>query len=323
VVEPFLFATSQGTERSENQDALRISTDLVVLDVQVLRESDGSPIENLRASDFELFEDRTKQDITHFSLDRIPISVILLLDISGSLRPYLNDLGAGALAALQRLKPEDEVAIMTFGNLTGGYVHLEQGFGRDREETARRLRQIGELTGSGGGTNIPFALNEAARSMPSATYSRSRRVVIVITDNQPAALGRLRKQDGDMLLAGLYESETLVCALTVGGRMSPTEQTAMTRGEGAKVLASVDFKVEPYVAATGGEIIRPGKEAGGKLIELFVRLRTRYAIGYASTNQTFDGKFRRINLRLGREAERVNQKAVIRTRRGYYAKARP
>jgi VWFA-related protein len=304
-------------------DVLRISTDLTVLDVQVLRQRDNSVIASLRASDFELLEDGQRQEIAHFSVDRIPLSVILLLDVSGSVRPYIQDIGKGGLEALRRLKPDDEVAVMTFGHVANGYVHLVQDYSRDREQTAERLGRIVEFGESGGGTNIPFALNAATQRMRSTGHSRSRRVIIVVTDNQPAALGRLRDSDMDLLLSNLYESDSLVCALLAGSMMSGLEYQAIRAGRNAAVLASKDFKVDPYVEATGGESFRYQEQVTPKLAELLDRLRTRYSIGYASTNQKYDGRFRKVTLRLTKDAERANEKVVVKTRRGYYAKTKP
>lgn len=316
----FLQHEVQDPASTAGDDVLRISTDLTVLDVQVLTARENSAIASLRASDFELFEDGKRQEITYFSVDRIPLSVILLLDVSGSVLPYIEDIGRAGIQALSRLKPNDEVAIMTFGHIAEGYVHVIQGFSRDRERTAQRLGQILETGHSGGGTNIPFALREAAQYMKTTGYARTRRVIIAITDNQPAALGALKNADMEDLLSNLYESDSLVCALLAGSSVSRLEQLALSTGRNAVLLASRDFKVDPYVEATGGESIRYQEQVTPKLAELLDRLRTRYSIGYASTNQSYDGKFRKISLKLTKDARLTNEKIIVRTRRGYYAK---
>ncbi|MEP7270291.1 MAG: VWA domain-containing protein [Acidobacteriota bacterium] len=304
-------------------EVMRISTQLVVLDAQVVDRQSNLAIGDLQVSDFEVFENGVKQQISNWSRDTLPLSIVLLLDVSSSVLPYISQLSAGALEALQRLKAQDEVAILTFGHTYGGYVKVLQDFTKDRELTAERLGQIARLQDTGGGTNIPFALNEATKMMNGATYRVSQRTIVAVTDNQPAALGTLRKKDRDKLLENLFESNSVVCALTVGNPISPMEASAMLRGNPARVLAAVDFKVDPYTNATGGEAIVAGSDAlHGKLALLFDRLRTRYSIGFASSRENLDGKFRKLNLKLTAGARRKYPEAVVRTRRGYYARSR-
>jgi hypothetical protein len=69
-----------------------------------------------------------RREITFFSRDELPLSVLLLLDVSGSVRSIVRRIAEGALNAMQRLKPADEVAVMAFAN----EPHLVQGFTRDR-----------------------------------------------------------------------------------------------------------------------------------------------------------------------------------------------
>ncbi|HMB28095.1 MAG TPA: hypothetical protein VKS99_08300, partial [Blastocatellia bacterium] len=65
-------------------ESIRLSTDLVVIDAQALDRKTGRIINGLKAADFELYEDGVKQEITHFSQDGLTLSVILLMDLSGS-----------------------------------------------------------------------------------------------------------------------------------------------------------------------------------------------------------------------------------------------
>jgi uncharacterized protein with von Willebrand factor type A (vWA) domain len=67
---------------------------------------------------FAITENGVKQEVSYFSRDALPLSIILLLDVSRSVRPIIHEIRDGALHALQRLKPEDEVAVMAFGTTT-------------------------------------------------------------------------------------------------------------------------------------------------------------------------------------------------------------
>src|SRR5262249_60887196 len=79
--------------------------------------------------------------------------------------------------------------------------------------------------------------------------------------------------------------------------------------------------VNPYAEQTGGEIAGASKdEINARLGEVFDHLRSRYSIGYVSTNQNNDGKFRRIKVGLSAEARRrLGGEIAVSARQGYYA----
>ena len=109
-------------------ETIRLDTNLVVFDAQVINRRTGEFVNGLRAADFILRDDGVVQDISHFSQDRLNLSVILLLDLSGSVSPVLQEIRLGALGALSRLKQADEVSLMVFSSKS----ELLQDFTRDR-----------------------------------------------------------------------------------------------------------------------------------------------------------------------------------------------
>src|SRR2546425_10186075 len=87
-------------------DAIKLRAELVVVDAQVIDKKTHEFIRGLKPQDFDLFEDESKQRIEFFGQDQLPLSIVLLLDISPSVRPVIERIREGALQALQRLKPE-------------------------------------------------------------------------------------------------------------------------------------------------------------------------------------------------------------------------
>jgi Ca-activated chloride channel family protein len=111
----FLLATplaySQAQPQNDPLEVIKTCTELVVVDAHVLKRT-GEIVRGLNKEDFTLFEDGVKQQITHFSQDRLPLSIVILLDINGStIWEQIQDRG---LQAVERLRPEDEVALMVF-----------------------------------------------------------------------------------------------------------------------------------------------------------------------------------------------------------------
>src|SRR6266849_4566989 len=90
------------------------SIDLVVIDALVMQRNTARVIGDLKKDDFLLSEDGTRQTITHFSQDTLPLSVILLIDRGGCLDPFGSQVHRAAVDAVSRLKPADEVAVMTY-----------------------------------------------------------------------------------------------------------------------------------------------------------------------------------------------------------------
>jgi hypothetical protein len=97
-------------------DVIKVNTDLVVFDAQVIDKKTRKMFGGLTRDAFEVYEENVKQPIAYFSQDQLPLSVLLLLDISRSVTPIIEQVGAGANDALQRLKSEDEVAVMAFAD---------------------------------------------------------------------------------------------------------------------------------------------------------------------------------------------------------------
>ena len=93
----------------------RARVDLVRLDVSV-RRSDR-PVVGLRADDFVLTDNGRPQRIESAALESMPLSVLLVLDTSGSMAgPRFANLIAGAKDVLKNLRPGDHAALLTFSS---------------------------------------------------------------------------------------------------------------------------------------------------------------------------------------------------------------
>src|SRR5262245_23622475 len=295
------------------QETIKIRTELVVVDAQVTDKRSRETFRGLKPSDFELLEDGTKQQIEYFSQDRLPLSIILLVDISPSVRPVLEKIREGALAALEKLKPEDEVALMVFS----GWTELIQDFTKDRQLILTKVGQALEKKGSD--TRIHEAIAKAARQMRSATNPNSRRVILTITDNQGSMMRRGDAMSEDEVKLAVMESGATVCGLIVRSLLNVAGDILFQNPVIQEHLRRTT--VNPYADQTGGEMTGAGKdEVNARLGEMLEHLRNRYSLGYAPTNRIYDGKFRKIKLTLTPEArKRLGGEIGINTRQGYYA----
>src|SRR5262245_10037829 len=306
---------AQETQNPKGQpnDTIKLRAELVVVDAQVVDKRSREFIRGLKPQDFDLLEDGALQRIEFFGQDQLPLSIVLLVDISPSVRPVIQKIREGALQALQHLKAEDEVALMVFC----GWTELIQDFTKDRQLILDKVGAAMEK--KGGGTRIHEAIAKAARQMRYATNPASRRVIIAITDNQ-GSMDRYRDAISEEEVGQtVLESGATVCGVIVRSVLNVAD--AIIFQQPAIQERYKRTSVNPYVEQTGGEIAGASKdEINVRLGEVFDHLRSRYSLGYVSTNQNNDGKFRRIKVGLSMETrKRLGGEIAVSARQGYYA----
>src|ERR1043165_6679614 len=191
-----LLAGTIVAQQKEADDVIKVNTDLVVFDAQVIDKKSKRIIGDLTKADFAVTDNGVKQQISYFSRDELPLSIILLLDVSRSVRPIIHDIRNGALNALQRLKPDDQVAVMAFASET----KWAQDFTKDRALVSRKIEEVTATDVLGNATFIGPALESAAIHMEHAPTSNSRRVIIIITDNIAVTSDRQKHDVLDELL---------------------------------------------------------------------------------------------------------------------------
>jgi Ca-activated chloride channel homolog len=306
VVTPVFPSAQKG---NESDQPLKLSTQLVVVDAQILNKRTGLPVNGLSERDFVVYEQGIKQQISHFSQDMLPLSIVLLLDVSGSVMPAIDRVRDSGLRALNELKPGDEVALMAFG----AWATVLQDFTRERQLIAARMAFI-ESMGPWirNGTYIDDAVYEAARYLTKASNPNSRRIIVIVTDNlsnQPPELGHSEAE----ALRRLHASGAVFCGLLVGDFDAAVDAY---RRQGLLLPNSI----ANYLAETGGILSRVDKDdITAKLARLIERLRSRYSLGYTPLNNKRDGKFRNIKLTVSPEVERREGEVTIVARKGYYA----
>lgn len=294
------------SQEKEPADVIRVNTDLVVFDAQVIDRKTKRVIGDLTKDDFEVSEDGVKQQISYFSRDELPLSIMLMLDVSGSVRPIIHQIRDGALTALQRLKSEDQVAVIAFGTTS----ELVQVFTKDRSLVSQKIEAATATDRLGSGTLLGPALDSAAVHMRKAPTQTSRRVIIIVTDNIALVPGREEKA----IIEDLFDTGTVVYGLIV--------QAAFGKVFKILSLGQLSKGVNRFVEETGGEILGADKkEVDSKLGAVIDRLRARFAIGFRPANTSEDGKFRRVEIKVSANKKRP-EKPVVLTKRGYYFRRR-
>src|SRR5689334_6495505 len=221
-----------GSNPESPADVIKIDVDLVKIDALVLQKKTARIVGGLQKQDFLLYEDGFKQEITHFSQDQLPLSVILAID-RGPACPHPIDVWSdeahrAAREAIDQLKPIDEISVMAFTDTT----KLIQPFTRNRIMLENALNNIpppAKTTNVAHCFNLMFA--DAAEHMVKASNPAGRRVIIVIT-SMTRLFDCSNGPSGRAATAAIYEAGAVVCAIiprVIIQRVENVLQTAATR----------------------------------------------------------------------------------------------
>ena len=277
----------------------------------------------LAAKDFQLAEDGVPQTISYFSQDQLPLSVVLLFDMTETVHTALGPLAQAALQVLGHLKTEDEVAVMTFSSRTD----MMQNFTTNRPLAAQAIKTASWMADVEG-TFLDEDMYEAVEQAMKAKVG-NRRVLVWLTDgtaNQEngftqAAIGQhspphLHSQKEAM--TRLLQSGAVVSVLIE--RTAETNRAITSSGFGGTRIGDID----EYAKATGGPVLNTStRDAPEHLALLLDEIRARYTLGYKPTQVEPPGKFCKLSLRLspevaGEHPELRKQGLLVSTRSGYY-----
>jgi VWFA-related protein len=300
---------------SGSAEVVKVDVDLVTVDALVLQKNTARIVGGLKKEDFLLYEDGAKQEITHFSQDSLPLSVLLLIDRGGCLDPFGDKVHRASRDAIDRLKPVDEVAVMTYHDST----RLLQGFTKNRmliEDALNRIPSHDEEADHC--LNKLFA--DAADYMIRAGNPVGRRVVIMIT-------GVTRNFDcpggpsGKSAAQAIYESGSVVCGIIPKVEGQGMENGIMIWATRMGKLGGAPYMdVETLANETGGELLADKPENLDTTFQtLMDHLRSRYNLAYVSTNKKRDGTTRKLKLDVAPNPQKQPGKLVVKARRSYVA----
>jgi len=306
---------AQDQPNGTDDATFRVEVQLVQLDVQVLQKKGLRQVGTLTKDDFELYEDGARQQIADISRDQLPLSVVLLFDLTDSVRPVLKPLANGALAALQHLKPEDEVAVMVYAAKT----RLLQDFTTNHNKVVTAIKKASKMESSEKAF-FNEAIYEASAQLERANNPKSRRVIIWLTDNVPNVPSDLQYTEAEAIRK-TFETGSVVSALVERSEISDVMSAADARNPLLMWSRShhPPGDVNQYAELTGGEVMKSGRdEVSTKLAELIDQIRTRYTLGYYPSGNQPKGKFCEVKVQIRSESQKRVGRVIVRTKQGYY-----
>jgi len=158
-------------EETIEGDVLRFNTSLVTVPVTVV-DRYGHYVPELHKSDFKIFEDGVEQKLTYFATTTQPITVVLVIDTSGSTEFRLEDIQGAAIGFVSKLKADDSVMVMSFDDRIDVLCRPTS----DREQITKAIRR----TRTGGGTRLYDAVDQIFTKQLSTIIGR--KAVVLFTD---------------------------------------------------------------------------------------------------------------------------------------------
>jgi VWFA-related protein len=300
----------------EQTPVFQATTELALVDVQVLHIKTRTPAAALSAKDLRVYEEGVPQQILHLSRDEFPLSVVLLFDLTDSVRGVLKRLAEGAKTSLAHFKPEDEVAVMVYA----GRAQLIDELTTDRGRTVQAIEKAATMK-----LDEPAHFNEAVynatQQLRKANAAGNRRLIIWLTDNLPNVPYRKEYPAHTEIeaLRALHEEGVVVAPILLKSPAWAVLGPLVTAMEAPKRKAYPPGDAHKYAELTGGQAVGlRGKRPEERLAQLIDELRARYTVGYRPSEPQPAGTFRKIRVELAPGGALRAKEWTVLARQGYY-----
>ena len=290
---PPILAPSSSPQNQPSADyTIGVNVDMVVLQATAL-DRKGALVSGLEKDDFQIYEDGVLQPIKHFSHADIPVTVGLVIDNSGSMRPKRHDVIAAALAFARSSNSQDQMFVVNFNErvsfgLPGTIPFTDQ---------VAQLEVALSRTNSDGQTALYDAVAAGLDHLKRG--NRDKKVLIVISDGGdntskhtlPQIMAMARQSDAIIYTIGIFD-----------------EQDEDRNPHVLKQLAK----------DTGGEVFLPEslKDLAPVCERIARDIRNQYTLAYVPTNRKRDGTYRAIQVKASGQSR---GHLSVRTRAGYFA----
>jgi len=257
-------------------------------------------VTDLTASDFAVFEDGIRQELSLFTHENLPISMAVLIDGSASMEGKLPTAQAAATRFVKTLRPEDVAEVVQFNDR----ATVLRDFTSNHEELRAAIARIEPAGPTALHNALYIALKELGKQKKAGELRRL--AIVLLTDGEDTA----SLVTDDQVLELARKTEINIYAIRLGSdraadRLRPT-------------FSQASYMLTALSRETGGQVFFPASlnELESVYDRIAEELRTQYSVGYVSSNRRQDGKWRRIVVRVP-ERESIS----VRHKLGYYGSA--
>jgi len=293
---PIPTSSSTGKDEVEENDIVRISSNLVPIPVSVV-DKRGMAIVNLKLEDFELSVDGTVASLSDLTRSETSVRLALLFDNSGSLDAAREFEKQAAIRFFRKvLRAKDEAAIYSIE--TDSY--LAQPLTKDIVRLEQTIAMFGKPEG---GTSLFDAIIGAADYLKPYP---GRRVLVIVSD-------------GIETTSRHSEFESVIQHVLADDSQIYVVQTGLYDGANLRALAA-ERRMEQLTSQTGGAVYLPKTTAELDVAfdQIAADLAQQYVLSYYPSMDTHDGRLHLLELKV-----KSRNDVRVRARRGYYAPRKP
>jgi VWFA-related protein len=294
------------------------------VDAQVV-DGGNHPVRGLRVQDFILRVDGKQQEIRNFQSEKVPVDVVLLLDVSRSMEPHIRRVATASHQALRALGDQDRIAAMVFDRFT----RLRMPFRPNRLDADRELESVLDRETFQGGTDITRGLLDTASYVEQNGRRDARRAIVIVTDDQTE-----RSRNEAAVLRALTRADSVLSALiapdalhtgTAYRRQSSLDDDRppdifgdlIPRRFGSRLPHTQSAGTSQIANQSGGDSMAVDQAAAFE--QTLTRIRERYALYFYLPEGMQPSEEHSVEVVLTDAARRRYPGAEVRYRRSYLA----
>jgi len=271
-------------------------------------DSAGKLIPNLSQADFQIFENNIEQQVVRFEPVTSPVSVVLLLDASGSTKEHWKIIKKAAKKFIETLSPNTPIAVAAF---TRRFMVICD-FSCDRKTLKERIDKAKNLSSGTAFYDATWSTLNLFKEV-----KEQRKAIVMMTDGVDNSLSDEEyepKHPFDEVFARISQDEITIYPIyfdteyqvTVRMRGSDTHESYVTAREQLKRIAD----------ETGGTLFKADRaeDLDGVYQRVASELQTLYSVSYNPADKNYDGNWRNVGVKVKQGA------ATARTKRGFFAR---
>ncbi len=251
-------------------------------------------VTGLEKENFAVYEDKVEQNIVHFSSQDMPVSIGVIFDTSGSMTTKIDKSRDACIHFMKLANPNDEFFLVGFNNR----VYLEQDFTSQLEDISKHVI----FDRAHGQTALLDAIYYGLEKVAHGRYPR--KALLVISDGgdnhsrytEKDVKEYIKESDAQLFAIGIYNP----FADAPEEKMGPSLLTNLAEITGGRA----------YTLNSIGDL-------EDIVTKIAIELRNEYVLGYVSSNEQHDGRWRKIKVKLN--PPRGLPPLIVNAKSGYYA----
>jgi len=279
--------------------SVHVDVDLALVNVTVTDPYDRL-VTGLEPDNFRVFEDNTEQEVVTFSSEDVPISIGVILDLSGSMANKVGEAKEAAIEFFKTANPQDEFFLVTFNE----HAQLASPFTTKVEDLESSILP----SSAKGRTALLDAIYLGLSEMKSA--HNGKRALLIISDGGDNS-SRYNEKD---IKRQVREANTQLYSIGIFDRLEYRNRTPEELN-GPSLLSEV-------TELTGGRAfsVENLNELPDIATKIGAELRNQYILGYHPSNKSHDARWRKIKIKL--RAPKGLPPLSVYAKTGYYAPSR-